>query len=450
MASLSSISGISSGIDFPALTDQIIAMERRPADRLQAIIDKDKKRSDALETFRTLLTNLKTASTTFKEGTALDAFSTNVSGADSAGRMLLAATANTGAVAGSYTIEIETLARAQKSSGSAHPSSSTALGYAGDFSIGAATISVGAGDSLAAIRDRINAANTGLTPTRVTASILSVSPTDQRLILTSDQPGTAGAFTPADINGGSVLASLGLAGPPQFGAQDAKFTVDGVPFTRSSNTVSDAIGGVTLTLNAAEQGRTATVGVSVTPASAKAAAAAFVEAYNKLATFVREQSKAGAALLGDASLRVTRSSIAQAVLGSVAGSTEGMATLANLGISLTRDGSLTLNSATLETAYTTRGSELRGVLADRGAALVALLDEQVATGTGLIDERKRAIETRGGKMASRIVDIDARLEKRRAALLAQLARSEATLGTLKSIQDALGSQIKSLTRSNND
>jgi flagellar hook-associated protein 2 len=447
MASLSSISGISSGVDFPALTDQIIALERRPADRLQSIIDKDKKRTDALETFRTLLTNLKTAATAFKDGTGLDAYNTSVSGADSTGRMLLAATASAGARSGSYVVEIETLARAQKTSGTTQTSGTDPLGYAGDFTIGAANITVSATDSLTAIRDRINAANTGLTPTKVTASILSVSPTDQRLILTSDVSGTAGAFTPTDVNGGTVLQSLGLTGPPSPPGVDAKFTIDGVAFTRSSNTVGDAIAGVTLTLTAAELGRTATVGIERQPVAAKGAATAFVEAYNKIAGFVRDQSKVGAPLLGDASIRVTRSALAQSLLVPAAGGVDGMSTLGNLGISLTRDGTLTLNSATLESAYNTRNSEMRSVLADRGAALLTILDEQLSAGTGLLDQKKRAIETRGGKMATRIVDIDSRLEKRRAALLAQFARSEAAIGTLKSIQDSLGSQIKSLTAS---
>jgi flagellar hook-associated protein 2 len=449
MASLSSISGIASGLDFPALTDQIIALERRPADRLQLAIDKDKKRTESLESFRTLLTALKTASTTFKEGTALDAYGTNVSGTDTAGRMLVAATANTGAVSGSYVVEVETLARAQKASGTPQASSTAALGYAGDFTVGAATITVGAGDSLTAIRDRINAANTGTTPTKVTASILSVSPTDQRLVLTSDATGTAGAFTAADVDGGTVLQSLGLAGAPAVAALDAKFTIDNVPFTRSSNTVGDAIAGVTLTLSAAELGRTASVKVDRQPASAKAAATAFVDAYNKVVAFVKEQSKQGAPLASDAGLRAARAGLAQTVLGTMAAGPDEMKTLSAIGISISRDGTLSVNSATLEAAYNTRSTDLRALLAERGGALVTMLDAQVSIGTGVIDRRKTAIDTRVGKMSGRIVDIDSRLEKRRTALLAQFARSEASIGMFKNIQASLSAQIKSLTPRSN-
>jgi flagellar hook-associated protein 2 len=447
MASLSSISGISTGIDFAALTDQIIGMERRPAERLELAIGKDTRRTDALESFRGLLTAVRTAAATFSDGSALDAFSTNVSGTDSAGRTLLAATAGAGAVGGSYAIEVGVLARAQKNTGTAQTSSSAALNYAGDFTIGAATISVAAGDSLAQIRDKINAANTGATPTRVTASILSVSPTDQRIVLTANGTGSAGAFTPANVGGGTVLQSLGLHLPPSVPADDAQFTIDGLPVTRSTNTVSDVIAGVTLTLTAAELGRKANVTIEQQPASAQAAATTFVDAYNKLATFVRDQSRQGGLLATDSSVRATRSSLAQTVLTGVVGGVEGMSTLSAAGISVSRDGTLTLDQAKLQKAYRERPTELRQLLADRGAALTATIDAQVVSGTGTIDMKKRAIQNRIGTMTSRITDIDTRLEKRRATLLAQFARSEGVIGRLKSIQDSLGTQLKQLTQS---
>jgi flagellar hook-associated protein 2 len=276
-----------------------------------------------------------------------------------------------------------------------------------------------------------------------------VSPTDQRLVLTSDATGTAGAFTAADVDGGTVLQSLGLAGAPAVAALDAKFTIDNVPFTRSSNTVGDAIAGVTLTLSAAELGRTASVKVDRQPASAKAAATAFVDAYNKVVAFVKEQSKQGAPLASDAGLRAARAGLAQTVLGTMAAGPDEMKTLSAIGISISRDGTLSVNSATLEAAYNTRSTDLRALLAERGGALVTMLDAQVSIGTGVIDRRKTAIDTRVGKMSGRIVDIDSRLEKRRTALLAQFARSEASIGMFKNIQASLSAQIKSLTPRSN-
>ena len=82
MASLTSISGIASGIDFPALVDQIVALERRPIDRLQASIDQGTKRKAAIESFRMALGGLKSSLAALKDGSALGARTTNVAGTD--------------------------------------------------------------------------------------------------------------------------------------------------------------------------------------------------------------------------------------------------------------------------------------------------------------------------------------------------------------------------------
>src|SRR6185369_9807593 len=102
--------------------------------------------------------------------------------------------------------------------------------------------------------------NTGATPSKVTASILTVAPGQERLVLTSDAQGLAGA-TLADT-AGTVLQSLGFldgagaipAGAVLVDGRDAHFTIDGVDLVRSSNTIADAVAGLTLTLTSEEPG----------------------------------------------------------------------------------------------------------------------------------------------------------------------------------------------------
>jgi flagellar hook-associated protein 2 len=451
--SLSSVSGLASGIDFTALVDSIIALEKRPANRLQALIDKDVKRRLGIESFRGALNGLKNATKALQDGSALDDFNTTVTGTDTAGRTLLAATAGAGARPGSYQMEVRALASAQKVVGTAQPSLSAGLGLTGDLEIAGRSVTLTAADSLIVVRDRINLLNVGPTATKVTASILSVSPTDHRLILTADQAGTTGGFTVANRNGGTLVQTFGLDAAPVAEAKDAEFKVDGVTIFRPTNVVSDVIPGVTLTLSNAEVGRTASVQVTRNAAASQAGAQAFVDAYNTVVTFIKDQEKAGTdgmpALSGDVSLRATRSALSAALLskGGV-GTAADLSTFAAAGISVTREGTLTLDAAKFQAASSARSGDLAAMLSDRGAAISGALDGLLRTGSGTLDVRRDAIDVRVGTFTDRINDLNSRLEKRRSALLAQYARTEAVIGRLNSIQSSIGAQFQALTKSN--
>src|SRR5581483_6426845 len=130
--------------------------------------------------------------------------------------------------------------------------------------------------------------NTGAGASKVSASVLQVGANQHRLVLTSDVTGAAG-MTLADVSGG-VLQALGFtdaSGAIQPSAvlvagRDANFRVDGQPIIRSSNTVTDVIQGVTLTLTAEETGAVTAVTVERSLDGARAAMKSFVDAWNKL------------------------------------------------------------------------------------------------------------------------------------------------------------------------
>lgn len=454
---LTSFAGISSGIDSRALVEQIMLLERRPAVRLENTIEANKKKTAAFEQFRTLLATLKTAADGFKLGTGLSALSTTAAGSDSAGRSLVAATAAAGAAPGVYQIEVQTLAKAQKTIGTAQASATDPLALAGTVAMSVGGVEVGqltieATDTLATIRDKINALG-GSSP-KVQATILSAGTADQRLVLNGLQVGSTGAFAFADVSG-TVAASLGLNNAPYQPATDASFLIDGVPMTRTSNVVTDAIANVTLTLSAAEIGKTATVTVERFPSAATEAAKGFVEAYNKVVAFVQAQSNAGAdgsmpPLRGDGLLRTVRGALTAAVTGVAADAPVDMARLATVGISLQKDGTLAFEADTFKTAYNTRRDDLVSLFEDRGTALYDVLDSLTMSGTGAIDQRVAMLSERNSALGDRVTDIDTRLEKRRASLLAQYAKFEASLGRMKSIGDALASQLAGLPKASDD
>ena len=156
--SLSSIPGVSSGTDWKALVDAIIAQDRRPAVTMQAKIDANSTRKSSLEQYRTLMSALQTASDALKDGSALNSFLATTAGTDASGRVVASAAASSTASPGNYSLNVTQLARAQKTVGSAtFGSASTALDLSGRLVLGGQNVDLAATDTLAGIRDKINA-----------------------------------------------------------------------------------------------------------------------------------------------------------------------------------------------------------------------------------------------------------------------------------------------------
>ena len=236
---LTSITGLSSGIDSKALVEQMMLIERRPADRLQATVDANTKRTTALGQLQTRLDALKTAAAGLVDGSAFNAFTVTTSGTATGGRSLLTATAGTGAVPGAYQVKVLGLATSHKLTASSGQASATdPLGLTGTFDLrrpdGAVLGSVDvAGKSLAQIRDAINAFS-GTAKLQATIVSANAAGTDQRLVLSSQQSGEAGRFELV-ATAGDPLTALGLAAPVEQLGKDSRVEIDGVVVTRSTN-----------------------------------------------------------------------------------------------------------------------------------------------------------------------------------------------------------------------
>jgi flagellar hook-associated protein 2 len=239
-------SGLGSGIDFIGATDSIIEAKRIPIDRLETKIESNEAKIAAYQEFRTVLNvlqnsfgNIRGAATV---GNTADIFSANeafasVSRTDgttpSSAAALLGVTVTNSAVVGSHNIEVLQTAAAHKISSDAYTSTTTALGLSegNTFTIEGKVITVSAGDTLLSLRDRINNANTGTTPSKVSASVVSVSTTEHYLVLTKD---TAGSSITISDTSGTPLQTVGIlkAGPAikneLQASQKAQFYADGL------------------------------------------------------------------------------------------------------------------------------------------------------------------------------------------------------------------------------
>ena len=454
---LTTIPGVASGIDWSAVVDQVIAAQKKPATRLQANIDANGRRKDALEQLRQKLAAVQGAADGLRKGKALDAFAVSSSGVDAAGRSILAATVGTGAVAGTYDITVTALAAAQKTVATTGWDGTQVLSADATLVLGGTDIALKAGDSLATVRDKINAQTT---KTGVQASILSVDAggADQRLVLTGQKTGAANAFSVADGAGGALLAALGIGGANAVDATDAAFTLDGgaTTITRPTNLVADAIPGVSLTLTA--KGSSALT-VDRQPKAGVEAVQAFVDAYNTAQAYLKTQAVAGAPLQNDAFVRSMRGSLSSMVLtpaarvddsGIPTAVADDMTALNAIGVTVQKDGTLAFDQAKFNGAYPARMNDVRALLADRMSTFFSYADGVTGTYTGQVDRREAAMDAQNVTMAHRIDEINSRLDKQRSALLAKYAKFEGALARMKSVGDAMTAQFSALTKSDSN
>lgn len=188
------VSGLSSGFDWRSMIDQLIAIERRRVTLVENQKKEYEQKLSEWQSFNTKLLALKTAAESLNDPEDFFLYTSSLSSdnGDVNASGLLSVNTSSNASKGTYTINVDAVATAQKLSSKSFSSSSDALGLAGDILINGAAITLNTGDSLAGLRDRINNANAGENPTGVTASIVAYGANDYRLILTSDSTGAQG------------------------------------------------------------------------------------------------------------------------------------------------------------------------------------------------------------------------------------------------------------------
>ena len=399
MSSITSSLGIGSGLDLSSLLDGLQSAEQQRLVPLQTRASSYNTKLSAYGTLQSTLAGFQTAAEKLGDAALFSGVKTASSSE------AFKASAGNNAEPGSYSLEVFELARAQSLVTAGQASTTDTIGNGGTI-----TLSVGDADgnvsesvdididiaaqdsSLSGIRDAINAADIG-----VSASIVNDgSDTPYRLVLSSNATGTDSQITlsVAEDNEGSTgggllgggdaptpLADLldydSSSGEGQMtqtvAARNARIAVNGIDIQSQSNTVEDAIQGVTLTLSgttAEPQTLTATRDTD----SVKAALEGFVAAYNrvhalseKLTAFDGED-KANGILLGDSTARAVETRVRSALNTPIAG---GMFSgLAEIGVSLQRDGTMEIDDEALDDALANNLGGIGALLASEGGAVV--------------------------------------------------------------------------------
>ncbi len=256
------VSGLSSGIDWSTMVDNLIAVDHKRVDLITSQQSDYQAKLKEWQSFNTKLLALKTAADSLKNPEDFGMFkasmttdSLTVKGSD-----LMTVTASSTASIGSYQIKVNNIAAAEKLRSVTYADASAALGssYAGDILINGKTVSIDATDSLTTVQNKINNANTGASPTGVTASIIKYGASDYRLTLTSDTTGAAGIVLRRRVRIFSLSSVLAMV----VNGVDASITVDGVDISQASNTVDDVITGVSIDLLKADADTTVTLNIN--------------------------------------------------------------------------------------------------------------------------------------------------------------------------------------------
>lgn len=357
-SSITTALGFGSGIDTVSLVNQLADASRTPKDGALKVkeelntaqISAVAQASNAISDFSTALTQLISGGTLFTQPTVSDT-------------SILTASAQPGARIGglSTQVEVRQIAQAQSLVSENLTDVNAAVGK-GDL-----TITTGTGSFTVTIDDSNNnliglARAINLTGSGVTASLVEDS-AGARLVLKS-QTGAAQAFTLAagptaeaglsrfnydpNISGGMTLAQQ---------AQDAIIRLDGVDISRSSNTVTDVVEGVTLQLKKAAVGTQISLGADRPTSAIKQAVSDVVDTYNALMATLNDLTKPATGkdpagpLKGDAGMRTLRNQL-QRITSTVLASGGTYSTLAEIGVATQRDGTLVVDKARLDAAMT--------------------------------------------------------------------------------------------------
>lgn len=324
-------------------------------------------------------------------------------------------------------------------------------GMRGDGTAVTIGLVVGAGDTMQTLLDKVNDATTGFGSGSRTATAALGS--DGRIRLTDDSGGASRlslsmSVTHADGSVGSLgLASTSVAGRSrelQIG-QDAVIRVDGREITRSTNNITDAINGVTLSLSTAEPGTEIDVTIDRDVKGSVDAVQKFVDAYNEIRKFFDDQRVSDAPLYADTLLRGLVGTFQDALRTDVS-SNGTYNKLALTGVTLDRNGALTFNQDTFKTALADKPGEIEALFGFSGVgqAFVTASDNATQYGIGTISAQLKNINQTTILLKKREADAQKRIELKREQLVAQFTRMEDAMSRLNSQSSSLLASVQGL------
>lgn len=388
-----SSAGIGSGLDVNSIVTSLMNVEKKP---LTTVTQQKTDYQSQISAYGTLKSSLSTFQTAVSALSSASKF--NAQTVTSGNANVFTATSNGSATIGDYAVTVNQLAKSQKLALTGFANTSDVIGTGtvtisfgtftpavitpatpSSFTANAAktdiTITIdSSNNTLAGVRDAINASNSSVSATIVNDGTLN------RLVITSKDTGEVNSLKisvadTGDSNNTDAVGLSQLAYDPTASvgngknltqmqaAKNALLDVDGIAVVKASNSISDVIEGITLNLLTTSGGNSVNLGVASNQETVKASVSSFVDAYNKLDTSLRSLTKydatgkASGALLGDSTARSVINRIRSVMTKAIATSGS-ITTLSQIGVAFQRDGQLALDSTKLASVVTSSFSEI--------------------------------------------------------------------------------------------
>ena len=457
--------GVGSGLDVESIITKLMAIEQRPLTQLQTAATGIQTKISAYGALQSGLSGFRDAALALTNPSAWSGTTGTSSDATGVG-----VSATPSASPGSYAVTVQNLATAQSVASTALANSgalvgagtlhidlgtwTTPTGFSAQSGSSGVDIDVSDTDTLATLRDKINAAGAGVNATIVTDT------SGARLVYTASSTGAANGFRIAAASGAAPGLQALAWDPPSStattltqGGVNANATINGLAVNSASNTLTDMVQGLTLTLSKAS---TSPVQISVVQdtASTKTLIQSFVTAYNSLAKTlandIKFDSATGSAgvLQGDSTAVSLQRQLRNMLTASPGASTV-FTTLSQAGLEMQADGSLKINDGKLSSAMANL-PELKKLFANNDVAdpgkngivrqLRGFADSVLGTDgmlTARTDGLTKSLNT-NSKSQSALQD---RLDATEARMRAQYSALDTKMATLNALSTYMTQQI---------
>ncbi len=439
LGSTNGIGGLGAGINVQSFVSAELAAPLAQVQQLQSEQSTFSSQTSALQQIQNDLNNLQSA----EQALSNPLGALNAQTADSSNSNVLNATADGTATAGVHTITVNSLATTSSYYTNDVATGDTAIGT-GSFQlqIGSNTpvpITVDStNNTLNKLAASINSQNLG-----VSASVVNDA-NGARLALVSNSTGAPGDLT---VSGNTT----GLNFTKAVTGSNASLTVDGIPISSTTGTVTGVIPGVTLQLGSPSASPVSlTIGADTT--SATNAINNFVSAYNQAINDINVQfavnsdGSGGGPLEADGSIRDAQAQLLSAISFATSGN-NGAVNLASIGVNLNNDGTLSVDSGTLQSALQTNFAGVQNFFQNTTTGFAQNLDTALnninGPGTGSLALDLQGINQSQQDIASHINDLEASITAQQQTLTQTYSQMNVTLQELPLLVQQINSQLAS-------
>ncbi|MCB1759843.1 MAG: flagellar filament capping protein FliD [Gammaproteobacteria bacterium] len=435
--------GLGSGLDVTGIVSQLMAIEQQPLVRLNQREAEVQAEISAYGSLKGSLSSLQSTVDALKEADTFRATSSTSSDRD-----VLSATSDESAVTSSYSVTVNRLAQQHKLGTTEFASSATFGGTAGDkltLSVAGENfeLDLSTAKTLSEIQQSINVESN---ETGITAGLITGDSGNQTLVLTSSETGydnrvqlTFGGTIDASTFNFSMLNRDAddqlLLSESEL---DASLTIDGVAVTRSGNSISDAIEGVTLNIKATGQ---SVVGISDDSSPAQNAVNAFVSAYNGVKDQISALSASG---ITSSLLRGVESQL-RGMLNTALTGLGDYSYISELGVTTNSDtGKLQFDAEMLVTALEDKGDSVMNFFSDSDGGFALKLDSMMDAflqSGGTIDSFVSGANSRVDTIERSRESLERRLEGIEQRYLNQFAALDTLMTSMTTTSEYLASQL---------